>query len=318
MVLSYTTDAVEKAGVFLSRELEQRLPKVYEKKYPGLKFANGELLPINASLEAGAESIIEDVMSTVGEAAEGASDQIDDIPLADAAFDQYKFPVICKPVAIRYSIRELDAARLSGRNVRGAKEMAARRSLEEASNILGAFGNTQRGLYGLLNDPNVPVESSITDNIYDAAYTADDLINLFNTKVADVVVSSNMAEEVDTALVPVRLHERMVGLRVGDSGMTVKQFLLENSTWLKSIMPVNELASATLEKYGVHSSGTNKDAIFFYSRNPDSVERLVQPITTMTPQLRGMHYIVYMYFCTTGAVWHYPGGALRVDIPKFA
>lgn len=196
----FHTDSVREAGVFLNRQLEQRLPKIYQRRYPTLKFANGELLPLTFDLEAGADSIVEEIMDTVGEMGEAMPDAIDDIPLADASIAETKFGVIVKPIAIRYSVRELAAAQKAGRNIRGMREFAARRAIEETMNSIGAVGDKARGLVGLLNDPNVPVDSTIATDFYNAATTADQLVSLFTDAVTKIVTNTNMSEEPDTVL----------------------------------------------------------------------------------------------------------------------
>jgi hypothetical protein len=311
--MSFRNDAVGDAGVFLSRQLEQRLPKVYEKRYPALKFSNGLLLPATAELEAGADSVVEEIMETIGEVGESSADQIDDIPLADASVTEFKYPVMVKPIAIRYSVRELQAAMKGNRNIRGMREMAARRAIEESSNKVSAYGDKKTSSVGLLNDPNVPVNNS-SFNPYTA--TQDDLIDFLTGEVTKIIDSTKMTEEPDTMLVPVKLHELITNKRIPDSPLTVKKFILENNPYIKDIVPCTELAASELEANGVETSGTNKDSIMIYPRNPEIVQRIFEPLSIMQPQLRGLNYVVIMYYATTGAIWHYPGSALRIKVAK--
>ncbi|MGL6341850.1 MAG: major capsid family protein [Waterburya sp.] len=311
--MSFRNDAIGQAGVFLSRQLEQRLPKIYEKRYPALKFSNGTLLPSAAELEAGADSVVEEIMETIGEAGEASADQIDDIPLADAGITEFKYPVMVKPIAIRYSVRELQASIKGNRNIRGMRELAARRAIEESANKIAAYGDKKTGAVGLLNDLNVPVNNSSFD-----PYTAtqDQLIDFLTGEVSKVIVSSKLTEEPNTMLVPVKLHELITNKRIPDSPLTVKKFILENNPYITDIVPCNEVAAAELEANGVETAGTNKDSILIYPRNPEVVQRLFEPLATMEPQLRGMNFVVIMYYATTGAIWHYPGSAIRVKVAK--
>jgi hypothetical protein len=315
MVEIYHKDSVREAGVFLTRQLEQRLPKVYQRRYPALKFANGELLPLTFDLESGAESIVEEIMDTVGEMGEAMPDSIDDIPLADAAIAETKFGVIVKPIAIRYSVRELAAAAKGGRNIRGLREFAARRAIEEAMNKIGAVGDRARNLVGLLNDGNIPIDSTVSIDPYAVGTTADQLIKIFTDQVSKVIISTNMSEEPDTVLCPVKLHERITVERVGDTGTTVKKFILENSPWIKDIIPCNEMANSYLKANGVVATNSTKDMLFIYPRNSEIVHRMAEPLQVMQPQLRGLNYVVIMLQASTGAINHYPGSCLRVEIP---
>jgi hypothetical protein len=308
MVTILNRDSITDAGVFLSRQLEQRLPGVYGKKYPTLQFANGTLLPATADLEVGAESVIEEVSDTLGKS-EIVSDYTDEIPYADAYITQNKFPVVVRAVAIRYSVRELAAAQKGNRNIRGMREMSARRVLEEGVNQLAAFGAP--GISGMLNDPSVPLANDST-----AVYTvdADALVNFFSTNVAKIVSDSNMAEAPDTIVLPVTLHERMTNLRLPNSPHTVKSFILENSMWIKNIIPANELSAANLQAFGI-GDGT-KDRILIYPRNPETVQRLFEPLTILPPQLNNLTYRVIMLAASTGAIFHYPAGCMQVSVAK--
>lgn len=311
MVTVLNKDNITDAGVFLTRQLEQRLPKVYAKKYPALKFGNGELLPATADLEVGAESVIEEIMDTVGQA-DNVADQVDDIPISDAYIKEFKFPVTVKAAAIRYSVRELAAAQLGKRNIRGMREMSARRSIEERMNKLSAYGES--GITGMLTDPGVPIDSSISTNYYDSAVTADALIDFFTSKVTSIVESTNMVEEPDTIVVPVRLHEIITNKRIPDSSSTVKQFILENNTWIRQILPANEVSGAQLQANGIGNG--SKDRILIYPKNPETVQRLFEPLTVLPAQLRGLQYIVIMLQASTGAIWHFPGSSLVLEIPN--
>ncbi len=313
--MSYKTDAVGQAGVFLARQLEQVLPKLYQKRYPALRYGNGDLLPVSVDLESGADSVIEQFAERVGEASTIA-DQVDDIPVADANINETRYPVIVKASALRYSVRELQAAQKGGRDIRGLRMMSARAAIEESINRVAAFGDSKNGLTGLLNDPNVPVLTETADLYNTSTVTADNLVELLTGYVSKIVDSTSLTEEPSTMLVPIKLHERMTNTRLPNSPQTVKQFILENNTWIKEIIPSHELRSDNLEKYGVNSGGTNKDAILIYPKNPDVVHRSSESLTVLPPQIRGLNWLVIMYVATTGAIYHYPGACLKVSIPK--
>lgn len=309
-------DSISEAGVFLARQLEMLLPKVYSKKYPALKFANGSMLPASAELDAGVDSVVEQLMSTTGNASDDSGDMIDDIPLADASVSEQKYPVVCKPIAIRYTVRELAAAQKGGRNIRGMREMAARRAIEESMNKLAAYGDAKRGIVGMLNDPNVPVVDSTTD-LYSSATTPDALLEFLSNQVSKVVADSFQTEEPTTMAVPVRLYERISTRRVTDTNTTVLEFFLRNSPYISEIVPCNELSNAQMVANGALPSNSTKDAILIYPKNPEAVQRLYEGLVFLPPEIRGLHFLVIAYQCSTGAIWHYPKSALTITYPRF-
>jgi len=178
---------------------------------------------------------------------------------------------------------------------------------------LTMFGDKNHN--GLLNDPNVP-NVRLENQDYDADSrntTTQDHINFVVHNIIRVGENSNLVELSDTILVPTKLYYIWASAII--NGTSVLTHLLENSS-LKRILTVKELQSEYLEEHGVHSVGTNKDRVVFFSFNRKAVESKFSPIKITEPQRHMIYYIAYAYCGTPETIWHDPSSGLYVDIPK--
>lgn len=317
MTTMYRTDAELKAGLFLSRHLQQRLPTVLEKRYRELPFANGTLVPTKADLQPGAQDLIQDIMEVVGRA-EINADEAFDIPLADVAADEEKFPIVAVFSAFHYTWRQIQAAQLANVPLRDKKMFAAKRAIDERMNDIAAFGAPKHNLGGFLNNPNVPL-SNVSFNPYDSTTWVggpDDLVAFFLDEITTIVDSTDQMESPNTALVPVKLHEVMIKTRIPNTETNVKKYILENSTYLTDIRPAVELKSERLEAKGVQAAGTNKDRMVIYPLSDQILERHVELIKSMPEEYKDAKYKVPMYACTSGTIINFPRSMAYVDFPK--
>lgn len=315
----FTTDNT--AGLWLSRFLEQKLPIVLEKRYPELVFSNGRFLPENADLNAGADSVVVEMLSEYGEAAvEGDTDSI---PLAEISVSEDRGKVVAVMAGYSYSLREADASEQAARNGQLATNLSERRMvravrmIEEKSHRLGAYGDSRRGLKGVLSDSSVPVANS-TFNPYTST-SQQDAIDWFSSFVTDIRVDSELIESPNLALVPEELYRKWATtFRSANSDSTVLESILKANPSILSIQPYQEGRSANLEKYGVMAGGTNKDRMLIYNLNPENLFRRVSAIRSVPLQLRGLRYEGFFYKAVSDVMFEYPLSARYVDYPKAA
>lgn len=304
-----------KPGIFLARQLEQRLPQIYAKRYPDLWGINGEIIPSTGDLEEGTDTIIAEFIETIGEA-NLMSDVADDIPLVDVSIGEDKYPVVAPVTAFTYSIMQLNAAIKANRNLTSMKEMAAKRAIDEKGHKIAVFGSTKHKMPGLLNNSAVPLVDS-TFNV--AAANADELVDFVATQLNKVTTSSQQVEAIDTILVSDSMRKAMVTKRLAGTSDSVLTYLLANygaSTGgsLRRILAKNELAPSLLAEYGVRPDAT-KERMVFLPSNPDAVQRHFSLLTMMEPQVRGVNFLVPCYNYISPTIMHYPGSLLYVDLP---
>lgn len=147
-----------------ARHLVHTFPKVFRHKYPGLDFANGDVLPIDSSIDP-ADKTWEYFEVDSG----GCADFIDD--------DGHKMPTVApmragrhegklREIGIRYLVNMFDEERWAKASSRGnlpgiqllATKLAdAKKAHDTLTDWLWAFGNGEKGFLGLLNHPNIQV-----------------------------------------------------------------------------------------------------------------------------------------------------------------
>jgi hypothetical protein len=319
MTLELTRDSLDQAGSYLSRQLQQFMPRLYRKKYANLWMEQGTYVPAVGDLEAGAREVIETTISERGEAAVTV-DGPDDIPMVDVAAAETPFPAVIISVGCQYNVLGLDADRKAGKNINAIRLETMNLAIRERAHKIGCFGSAKHNVNGLFNCPRIPIVNSN----YDAdgsGVTAQDHLNFIGDQLVKVESDSNLTEGIDTIAVPAKLHNVWTRTRVPNTDKNVIRQILEDfgpdaGGTLRRIVKMNECRSDILEANGVMNSGTNKDRLVFMPFDPNAGERKYFAMRRMAPQLVGMNYKVFGYMGTTGFIDHYPQGFLLVDIPK--
>lgn len=321
-------------GLHLSRRLEQLLPGVIGKRYRKLLFANGEIVPTMADLQAGAAEVVRDRIGEVGDAAILA-DKAADIPLVDLEMGEDRYRAFMIAAGISYSMQEMRAIEFSGNaNMISSRRLSvANRVIEEKDNSIAAFGDSRMGFTGFLNNASVTVNNSSFD-----PYTAtpDALAEFFVDEIAGIVKSTSAAEIPGDVVLSIDLDLLLTGTRMTDGDRSVKRYILDNSEYITSIRACPECAWDVLEANGVLAGGTNKDRIVFYpfervpmgmtdaegltaQIDPEVVERHVEP-TQQAPlewhQTKDLRKIIPLFKCVTPTIINYPGALKYVDVAK--
>ena len=309
--------ATRQAGNFLGRQLEQKLPKLYEKKFPRKWAYEGAYLPAIPDLEMGAETLVEETITETGEASI-YSDLTDDIATAEIVTEEFDFRAVCVVSCIKYSVLQLLKAQKAGRDIRTRKLGAGMRSIAERIHRLAVFGSAKHGMQGMFNSRNIPKDISSYDP---NTATFDDHLDFAVDNMTRVENDSNNTEGVRTIMLPTNVRKQWAKSRTGGTSDSVIKYLFENfgtqaGGTLQNIVTINEARSDQLEQQGVLTPGSNQDLIFFSSQDPESLERHFYPIDQLEPQLHGMTYKVYMFGGTSEMVDHYPEGNLEVLITK--
>jgi len=311
------------ASFNLLRFLEYKIPTVFERQERELVFDNGMLLPQSGDLPFGATDVVAELVDRRGEAKIIASGD-NDIPLVDVKVTEDKYPVVRLAAGFRYEESELEAATFAESNgqiitnLKDRRMIAARRVIDEKSHILGAFGDVPHNMYGLLNNPNVPV-LNLSTGPHSNGYTADQMIQFVTTSYDTIVTNTLLVAKPDIILLPYRTYSLLnTTYRSSPSDLTVLQHILNILTplGLRAIKPVNELTSEQLVKYGAQASGTNKYRMVLYKLDPFfGFNRQFTPYKQSIPEYRKMGYETYMIKSVSSVLNEYPNNALYVDYP---
>lgn len=315
----YDNSEITAAGSFLERELLQKLPQVYERRYAQLWAEDGQAITVTGSLDGYAEQIEAELMNSVGEAKE-YSDGSTDIPIASSSITTENFNVHIFSMATQHSIFKLRAAQQAGRSIEMVDTNAAVRALRQKVNDVLIFGDTKRGSTGFMNDPNVPLTPS---GGYDPnTATWQDHIDFFAGVMTDVADRNFLTDNISTIYIPNKLMSKLATTyQTGDSGKSAIEAIVDNfgqamGGSFQGFRVVNETRALLLERFGVRPTGTNEDRIVFAPSSADVVDRLGDAPETMPTQFVDMHFRTVHFMRTSECMIHYPESMQYVDIPQ--
>ena len=146
-----------------SRNLVSTFAKVFEHKYPGLDFVNGDVLPI-VSVDPGAREweYFEVDFGGVAAFIDDDGHKMPEIPPMRAGRHSGRM----RSMGVKYSMNFFDEERwkyasskgnMPGINVLAQKQKQAKLAHDRLTDWLWAFGNGEKGMPGLLNHPNITV-----------------------------------------------------------------------------------------------------------------------------------------------------------------
>lgn len=288
-------DAGESA--FFERELAHIRPQTYDVKYPDVKFR--QLLPIDYSVDAGADSIVYQQFDEVAQARIIAS-YADDLPVAEVKGKEFSSLIKGIGIAFHYSMQEIRAAAKAGRALTPKKAIAARGAIERLLERIAAIGDTATGLKGLLNQPSAltyTVPSGVGGVTW-ALKTPDEILADLNGIVQYIVDQTNEVESPDTIVMPPGQLGLIRTLRLNDlSETTVLEYFLSKNGRVKNVESWSRCDAA-----GANAT----DRMCAYSRNPEKLQMVIPlEFTQHPPQPVGLKFEVPTEARTGGVTCEY-------------
>lgn len=262
----YTVDAQQALG-FLQSQTASIEAQVYEIQYPDIQYPS--LIPVDTSANQWATSVEFYSLDKVGQA-QWFDHQAKDVPIADANREQHSHPLYMAAIGYRYTLQELgQAMMIPGMNLSADKASAARRAYEEFLDGLALRGSTAKGWDGLINSSLItPVTAAATGTGGSTAWadkSGDQIIADVNAALTGVYTGSLTVEMADTVALPVSEYTRLSTQRLGDTNMTLLQFLAMNNTYTAMTgAPLTIRAIRGLEDAG--QGGTGRMVV--YRRDP--------------------------------------------------
>lgn len=237
-----------------ARELEYVYTKVYEQEYAELKMANGEVLPIDDSVDNAAETYTYYTMSAAGIARMGNTYAMGSIPRVSLGGVKTSANIAAILNCFGYSIQDARAIARTGRNLDAAYANASRRGHEELWNRVGWWGDKNHKLHGLLTHPNVPVQyapvgvgggTTLSSKLFDEVF-AD-----FVALIESMPERTYGKERVTHVFYPREIERVLLTLRLPGQANTLKKHLADNYPDIEFVV-VDELgASHPLNPTGV-------------------------------------------------------------------
>ena len=316
-------------GRYLFRRLEQLLPGVVSKPYRRLRFYEGQIVPTMADLEAGAAEVVRESLSAVGDAAL-VSDGTVDIPVVDISATEARYRIFMYASAFSYTMQEMRAIEKAGDAsfVNSRKQAIAMRSIAERVNKFAAYGSAAHGVTGFMNNGAVTADNNST-NLW--SLTPDQLKDFFMDWAASVSKATSGTFDSLDVIVSHDINTLLTITRMTDGESSVKDVILRNSDYIRSIRWVDEAAFNNMV-----GGQVNKDRIVFYPfedlgivaegrdqslelAQPEVLERHVEPVQVAPSEyweVKNLRTVVPMFMCVTPTIINYPESIRYVDVPK--
>lgn len=254
---------------FFARNLEFVRNKIFQPEYAELKLINGGVIPLNTSIPEGAESDTYDVLDSTGQA-KIISDFADDIPTVEVFGNQYTNKIRSVSSAYIYSVQDMRRDSMLGKDGHSViinKALAARKSVDQTLEKLLGFGDTNFGITGMFNNPNVSsiaVASTGTGSSpLWTTKTAKQILDDVDTAINDMVDASN-GSEMPTHMLLDHTSYSLIRTKVLDatnySGMSVLKYITEQFglevDWMQQLK--NGFLSSTASGFVLYNKSIEK------------------------------------------------------------
>jgi hypothetical protein len=303
-IKSINLDANQTA--FFARELESIKARTYDVVYPELKATT--LIPVSTEAGPGAESITYQQFDQLG-LAKVIANYADDLPRADVKGKEFNSPIRSLGASYGYSVQEIRAAQFVGRSLEQRKANATRRAIEQKVNKIAWYGDSESGLTGLIDNPNITRVAVENDGTASSTLwedkTPDQILRDMNDLVTGIVDVTKGVEMPNTLIMPIKQYRQISNTRLASgTDTTILEFFLQNSPFITTVEWVNELKGAGLGEGSVAAGG---DVMIAYDRNPDKLTlEIPQPYEQFPAQERGLEFVVPAHARVAGVIIYYP------------
>ncbi len=270
-------------NLHFARELEQVRAKSSDIKYAELK--GRMLVPVDNSVDTGAENITYNQYDKFG-VAKIIANYATDFPRANVKGTQFTQAIKGIGSSYGYSIQEIRAAAFANKPLEQRLADAARKMIEDKIDSIAAVGDSANGLQGLLAVTNaqtytVPNGGGGTPDF--ASKTPLEILKDLNGITHSIVVNTLEVEKPDTIILPLAQFADVSTrpmFSTGGSDVTVLKYFLQNTPYIKQVVPWNKAAGA-----GVASA----DRMVCYRKDPDALVLVIpQEFEQFPPEQKGM------------------------------
>lgn len=298
---------------FYISQLANLESKVYQSKYTSINFA--ELIPINTNVPEWADSwdyISYDAV-TLGKFIGSSAD---DLPKVSLAANKTSVPIGYAGNMYDYSLDELRKSQQMRIPVDSSKAQAAFRGSQEHAQRVAYFGDASRNMFGLFNNSNIAVDSSVVNW---ATATGAEIVQDMNSLLVKVWTNSANTHVPNVLVLDSTRYAQISSKRM-DTGTdtTVLEFFLKNNLYTSltgqplRVHPRLQLTAAVLAANGVSNGG--KDRMLAYELSEENLG-MVNPIPwrPLAPQMRGLNVEIPAEYKISGTEFRYPFSAAYRD-----
>lgn len=299
-------------GFYIS-QLANLESRIYEAKYANINFA--EMIPINTDIPEWADSwdyISYDAV-TLGKFIGSSAD---DLPSVSASANKTSVPIGYAGNSFDYSLDELRKTQQLRMPIDTIKGRAAFRGSQEHTQRVAYFGDADRKMSGLFNNPNLALDNSTVDW---STATGQEIVDDMNSLFVKVWIDSANVH-LPNALGLDSNRYAIITSRRMDTGTdtTIMQFFMKNNLFTTTsgqaprVFPRLQLTAAQLAANGV--SNGSKDRMVAYELNDENLG-MVNPIPwrALAPQTKGLNINVPCEYKMGGVEFRYPFSAAYRD-----
>lgn len=244
--------------------------EVLKKPYPAVRYA--ELIPIDTSANPFALSVTHFSQDSVGRA-KFINGKGDDIPLVNIRGTKFEQTVAMAGVGYSFSLEEIGAAQMLGRNLSSDGADAARMAYEQFVDEVAFNGDTTLGIEGFYSMTGV---TSAAAGATFAASTPDGILNIINTNLNAIYAGTLGIEMADTIILPLAEFGRLASTRLGDGSDT---------TILDFIKRANVYTVQTGQPLAIYGDRRLTTKMVVYRRDPGVLKmHMPMPLRFIAPQ----------------------------------
>jgi hypothetical protein len=268
--------------------LRYLIARTFDRKYP--RYRVREFVPLNTEVSPGATSIEWRSYDRVG-LVKLISALADDLPYSDIRGEQNFSPIRSVGGAYRVSIDEVNAFLFEGKPLPAWKAKMVNENYESFVDRIGAYGDAESNLVGLLNIPNATAvtlaNGATSSNKSWSGKTPQEKIDDVVQLISTVRQTTNGAEEPNTVLMPETLYTNISTERYGEvSEITTLEYMRRSfpdvtfDRWLRCTG-----AAGGSPGTNAGSGGNSGDRLVAYTKDSDHLELYIpKELAPLEPQ----------------------------------
>lgn len=312
---TYTYDAqipsMDDGMAFFQSQLTAYESRWYKTKYGHINFP--ELVDVNTETPEWADSVAFRMYDAVG-SAKMIGANADDLPNVAATAKQFDAKIGYGGNRFEYSLDELRKSSHLGIPLDAELAQTARRTAEEKMQDIVYFGDEERGMTGLFNNPNIPVENSTLD-WYDPTTTAMEIIEDINRILNLVFENTKGISTANTLVLSSKrwtlINQKYASDLAPSADNTVMALLKTNNVYTATTgqpLRIFQRFQLNQEQLPNYIPGyTDGDLIMAYEKTPENLEaHMPMPWRPTAPQPRNLKISVPCEFKISGTVVRYP------------
>lgn len=228
-VVAVRFDAID--TLFATRQLEQVIAEVYVPKKTPLLGSQG-VIP-RKTVQIGARQYTQYMMDGTGQFEWAGSGAGSSVPVIDLSGGSISRPVHEARLMAKWDVAQMEAGDLAGMDVVRASIETVRKAAEQIHNRVMVFGDTQKGLQGLLKFPSSVAEPSPGNGDGGSTFwntkSTLEIIADVNTLIEDGQIDNGGAVVYDTVILPPKTYAYLsvTPYDTASGPMTIMSYLRE-------------------------------------------------------------------------------------------